>query len=142
MAANTSPIFELAPVIAVVSLAAANAARDGSGTVTTLITGNANGTRIDSIKFISAQATVAATSAMIYRLFLSIDSGTTWTLFDESAVATITTSATVIGPQSTFTFPNGLNLLDATYKVGVTISVYAGVQDRHSCIARGGTLGS
>lgn len=140
MALNTSPIFEKYPVIAAQALAAANTARDGSGTVTTLVTGASDGTRVDRITFISAQATAAANSAMVARVFISVDSGSTWNLFDEVAIPAVTASASAIGARVQFAYTNGILLKDATQKIGVTISVYAGVQDRVQVIAQGGDL--
>ncbi len=138
MAANTNPIFEIKPVIGTTALAAANTARDGSGTIVTIVTGAADGTRIDEIRFISSQATAAASTARVGRVFLSVDSGTTWTLFDEVAIATATASNTAVGDKNVLSYPLGIMLKDSTQKIGVAMSVYAGVQDRTAVIARGG----
>lgn len=140
MAKNIAPIFESTPVIGVQNLAAANAARDGSGTVATLVTGGTDGTRVDAITFTSAQATAAANSAMVGRVFISIDSGSTWNLFDEIAIAAVTASNSAVGARNRISYPNGIILKDATHLIGVTISVYAGVQDRHTVIAQGGNF--
>lgn len=140
MAKNTNPPFENDPFIAVTSLTAAITARDGSGSPTTLVTGTTDGLRIDSITFISAQATAAANSAMVGRVFLSVDSGSTWTLYDEVAIAATTASNTAVGARQRLTYALGIKLLDSTYRIAVSISVYAGVQDRVSVIAEGGKL--
>jgi hypothetical protein len=136
---NNVPV-ENAPYVASVSLTAANTARDGSGTITTLATGTADGLRIDKITFISAQATAASNSAMVGRIFLSFDSGSTWTLYDEIAIIAVTASNTAVGIRNPLTYSIGLKLLGTTVRIGVTISVYAGVQDRTSVIAEGGDL--
>jgi hypothetical protein len=140
MAKNTNPIFESTPVLGLVSLAAANTARNGSGTIATLVTGAADGTRVDAITFISAQASAAANSLMVGRVFLSTDSGATWTLFDETVIAATTASNTAAGARNRLTYSQGIKLKDTTHSIGVTISVYAGVQDRTSVIAEGGDL--
>lgn len=142
MAKNNAPVFELVPRIEQVALTAANAARDGSGTVTSLVTGVADGTRIDAITFTSAQATAAANSANVGRVFLSIDSGTTWRLFDEIAIAAVTASNTAIGARNRLTYPQGIILKDTTHRIGVTIAVRAGAQDDHHVVAQGGDLGA
>ena len=69
MPANQRPIFVLTPNCPVINIpgvvASANTARDGSGTLGTnifnLFTAGSNGSRVDSIKFTSAQATQAQT---------------------------------------------------------------------------------
>lgn len=142
MALNTTPVFETPTnTIGVATLAAANTARDGSGTITTLHTGSANGTRIDMIRFISAQATAAASASKVGRVFISSDGGTTWTLFDEVAITGTTSSTTAVGDKNEIIYSSGIILPSTSYKIGVTISVYGGVQDRVSVISRGGDLG-
>jgi len=138
MAANTNPIFELVPNNGLVSITAANTAKDGSGTITPLITGGTNGTRVDTIRFISAQATPAASSNRVGRIFLSKDSGTTWNLVDEVVITGATSSNTAAGDKTDITYPNGFILKDSTQILGCAMSVYAGVQDRTNVIARGG----
>lgn len=138
MAKNVNPIFELTPVIGLVALTAANTARDGSGTISTLATGGSDGSRIDAITFTSAQATAAANSANVGRVFLSVDGGTTWRLFDEIAIAAVTASNTAVGARNRLVYPNGIILKDANYKIGVTIAVRAGAQDDHHVTAQGG----
>lgn len=138
MAKNTKPIFELTPRNAYAVLAAANTASDGSGTIVTLVAGGTDGTRIDEIRWINGQATAAADSARVGKVWLSIDSGTTWNLIDEVAITTTTRSTTVVGGKFILTYPTGIVLKDSTHIIGVTISVYAGVQDRTVVVARGG----
>lgn len=140
MAKNTSPIFESTPRIESVALTAANTARDGTGTITTLSIGAADGTRIDSITFESAQATAAANSAMVGRVFISYNSGSTWFLFDEVAIIAATASNTAIGARNVLSYAQGIILKDTTQRIGVTISVRAGAQDDHHVTARGGDL--
>lgn len=70
------------------ALVTANAGRDGTGTVVTIATAAATGTRIDDI---SIKAIGTTTVGMI-RLFLY--SGTTYYLYDEIQVSAVTPSAT------------------------------------------------
>jgi len=86
-----SPTFASTPRLAQVQISTANANRDGTGTLGTLITGVAAGTRITKIL---VKAAVTTTAGMI-RLFLSDDGGTTKRLIKEMAVVAVTPSATV-----------------------------------------------
>jgi len=90
MAANTSPIFGLAPVIGQVSIATANANRDGTGTIATLKTGTVNGSRID---FVVVKSTVTTTAGMI-RLYIDDGAGNIF-LWDELSVGAAVPSGTV-----------------------------------------------
>lgn len=137
MAANQAPIFVLTPKCPSVTLAAANTARDGSGTLGTLFTAGTNGSRLDFVTFTSAQATPAASSAMVGRIFLTDTSGLNPVLIAEVVLATVTPSNTAAGQQQTVAFSNGL-ILASGQIVKVAISVYAGVQDQYQVIARGG----
>lgn len=138
MAKNTSPIFELEPRIASVTLSAANTARDGSGTITSLVAGAAEGTRIDRVTFMSAQATAAANSANVGRLWISTDTGSTWFLLDEVAITAVTASNTAVGAKNVLTYAQGILLKNATYILGCSMAVRAGAQDDHDVIAQGG----
>lgn len=138
MAINTNPIFSRIPNIGVATLTAANTARDGSGSITTLMTGAADGTRVDQIRFISAQATAAASANNVMRVWRSIDNATTWYLYEEQAETGTTASTTAIGAVTTFNFPNGIFLKNANHLIGVTMSVRAGAQDDHDVIGEGG----
>ena len=60
MPPNTTPIFTLTPNIGLASVAAANTASDGSGTLVTLFTAGVNGSRLNSIICRNAQASPAA----------------------------------------------------------------------------------
>lgn len=139
MPANTTPIFTLTPNIGAVRLAEANNARNGSGSVPTLFTAGENGSRVESVTFTSAQASAAASSAMVGRLYLSdqAGSGSNYRLLQEVAIATVTPSNTAIGAQQQILFPGGL-ILPSGSVLACAISVYAGAQDQFDVIARGG----
>lgn len=89
MTANTHPIHTLAQIIGMAQIATANANRDGTGTLGTVVTGAGDGTRIHKI---TIKATVTTTAGMI-RLF--IDNLTNIRLWKEIPVTAITPSATV-----------------------------------------------
>lgn len=109
----TSPSFAVTPRIAAANIATANANRDGTGTVATLITGAATGTRVAEIV---VQARVTTTAGMV-RLFLY--DGTTYRFFDEIAVAAATVSATVKGTRVS-TLYNNLILPSASWSLVVS----------------------
>ena len=89
-----SPTFASNPrSIDKVAVATANTNRDGTGTIATVAAGTTAGFKVNSVV---AQATVTTTGGMI-RLYISVDTGSTWFLFDEFPVAPTTVSATVAG---------------------------------------------
>lgn len=90
MAANTSPIFVLAPILGQVSISTSNTGRDGSGVMGTLVTGDTDGTRIHQLVI---QAT-GVTTAGVIRFF--VDRSGTIRLWFEVLVSAITPSGTVI----------------------------------------------
>ena len=136
MAANTTPIFALTPVIGRARLTAANTASDGSGTTATLVTAGTDGTRIDMITITNSQATAAASSAMVIKVFISDTGGTNLRMLAEVALPAATRSTTAIGTTATITFVGGLVIPSGTI-ITVCQSVYAGAQDQNDIIARG-----
>lgn len=85
----TQPAFATVPRIGSAQVSAANTNRDGTGTIVTIITGVAAGTRIAEVV---VEATVTTTAGMV-RLYLF--DGTNTRLFDEVAIAAATPSASV-----------------------------------------------
>jgi hypothetical protein len=77
------------PKIGTAVISTANTARDGTGTLGTVFTAGASGSRIDTIEI---QATGTTTAGMI-RLFIS--DGTNHRLFAEVPVIALTPSATI-----------------------------------------------
>lgn len=137
MAANTTPIHLLTPNVSSCTIAAANTARDGSGTLVTLFTAGADGSRVERIVFISAQATAATNSAMIWRVFITDTSGANPRLWREVASAATAASNTVVGSTQEIYLPGGLALASGQI-IKVTQSVYAGAQDQTHVFAEGG----
>lgn len=107
------PAFAVTPRITSVNVATANANRDGTGTVATLITGAATGTRVAEIV---VQARVTTTAGMV-RVFLY--DGTTFYFFDEIAIAAATVSASVKGTRVSTVY-NNLVLPSASWSVRVS----------------------
>lgn len=85
----TTPQFATTPARAKATVSTANTARDGSGTLATVVTAGANGTRVSAVRVV---ATGTTTDGMV-RLFLH--DGTTAHLWDEISVSSATPSATV-----------------------------------------------
>jgi hypothetical protein len=137
MPANTSPIFVLKPNVGFGRITAANTTSDGSGSLTTVFTAGADGSRLDFITITNTQATAAASSAMVIKVYLTNTSGTTPRMLQEVTLPAVTRTTAVIGTTTTITFSNGLIIPSGTL-VQVSQSVYAGVQDQNDVVARGG----
>ena len=130
-----APIFSVATnALATANVAAANTARDGTGTIVTLVTAVAAGTIVRAVQF-KATTTTAAGCLV---LFVSSDSGTTWRAIDEVTVAAITPSTTV--PSWSLTWrpadPLGLVLPASTWRLGFTSTIAQSI----NAIAMGGDL--
>lgn len=113
MPAGTTPIFPASVALGMVQISTANPNRDGSGTLGTLVTGGANGTRIDRIVM---KAAVTTTAGMI-RIF--IYDGTNTRLVREVTVEAITPSATVAAWEEDLLTPD-LYLPSASYQIRVS----------------------
>ena len=98
----TQAAFAATPHTEVSVVSAANTNRDGTGTIVTILTPDANGTRMERIQI---KATGTTTAGQL-RLFVSADAGVTWRFHDEIAVAAIVPSATVQSFEGSLTFGN------------------------------------
>lgn len=107
------PAFAVTPRIASVNIATANTNRDGTGTVATLITGAATGTRIAEI-VIKARVTTTAGQVRVF-----LHDGTNFFAFDEISVAAATVSASVQSVRVSTTYAN-LVLPSASWSVRVS----------------------
>ncbi len=89
MTANTNPVFVDTPIIGLGRVTTTNTARDGSGSnLVDIVTGDADGTRIDRI---TIKGTVTTTAGM-GRLFI-YDGSSVSRLFAEIPVTAITVGA-------------------------------------------------
>lgn len=132
-----NPQFAATPRATPSRIAAANTARDGSGTLVTSFTAGASGSRLDFITFTSSQATAGASALRICRVFLTDTSGLNPRIISEVSLPAVTASNTAIGATATITFTNGL-VIGAGQIVQTTQSVYGGAADATDVIARGG----
>ena len=126
-----NPNFISSARLTAVNLSSANTALDGTGTITSLITGAADGTRVLEID-VQCAATSAAANVNI---FLSTDSGTTWRLFDQISVTAATASNTVKANRNVSTYTN-LVLPSASSVLGVATSIAQSI----NVLALGGDL--
>jgi len=118
MSANTNPIFTLTPTVAIGQISAANALRDGAGTIVTVLSAGANGTRVNRVVI---KATVTTTAGTV-RLFIGNGSGIY--LWKEILVTAITASATVaafeyivdLPGESSLVLPSGSSIRASTEK--------------------------
>jgi hypothetical protein len=99
---STTAQYASTPKNSGAQISTANTGRDGTGTLGTVYTAGASGSRVDSIVI---QATGTTTAGMI-RFFSSIDAGTTKRLIGEVPVLANTPSATTPAWQVTLTSQN------------------------------------
>lgn len=133
MPANTSPIFIKQGNSVPARIAAANTASDGSGALVTLITAATDGTRVDGVRFRNSQATAAASSNMVHRVFLSDAAGANFRLIGEVATAAATRSTTAVGATSIITFDQPI-IMRAGQVMSCCQSVYASAADQFDAI--------
>jgi hypothetical protein len=137
MSANLDPIYPVAPKIQWGTVTASNTAKDGSGTVVTVFTAGANGSKIDQIK-VRALGTNVAT---VLRFFINNGSDNTVaannTLIHEITIAATTLSEVAALADNDITILKNtvetippIPYLPAGYKINCTIgtTVAAGLQ--------------
>ncbi|WP_316184748.1 hypothetical protein [Bradyrhizobium sp. SZCCHNRI1003] len=108
----TTPQFVATPQVWMSQLTAANTARDGSGTLVTLVTGAASpGTRIDKIRIMG----VGTVTAGMIRFFLASAGNTR--LIKERPVAAVAPSGSVAGFEDEWTLQDGLYLPSASWSL-------------------------
>jgi len=86
---NTNPVFVGTMNLGVAAIATANTNRDGTGTIGTIFTAGAQGSRVHRIR---VKASVTTTAGMV-RIF--IHNGSAYFLYLEIPVTALTPSATV-----------------------------------------------
>lgn len=110
-----------------------NTLRDGTGAgIVSVLTGGANGTRIDRVDIAQAGPVGTAPGAGMVRLF--VWNGANNRLVREVPIPANTPTATAPGPLVTVNFPQGLNLPDATWELRAA-SQLAGAGDIFNVIA-------
>lgn len=126
MAANTSPIFPVSPVIGIATLTSptpittrANIA--GTTGLTQLTPVSTNGRRIDGIR-VKGKATNSATNVCIW-----LYDGTTSHLIDEIDLAAVTAANTTDSVSAVRVYSDTGLALPATYKLYVSVTVAADI---------------
>ena len=117
------PKFASAPRMGIVAVSTANTARDGTGTLLTVITGTAAGVVVPRIAVVAT----GDPADSIVTLFIS-DGTTTW-LFDEFDIGNpVAASTTVPGYKESRRYPD-LMLNNASWliKAGITVAPTSGV---------------
>lgn len=129
------PIMVAEPFVFGVNISTANTARDGSGTVGTLVTGTALGVRIDKIT-VHAKVT---TSAGMIRFFLN--DGTNKFLVHEEVVAAVTVGADTPAWSAEILQETNPWLAKLTVLTGWTLLVSTHIGEAFSVVAHGGNYG-
>lgn len=110
----TAPQFASVPRSSSAVISTANTSRDGTGTLGTVFTAGASGSRIDEV---TIKATATTTAGMV-RLFIS--DGTNHRLYREYGIGAFTPSATIPTAEQVVTFsnlvlPSGFSLRASTH---------------------------
>ena len=142
MAGNTLPIVRATVKNGRATLAAATTGRTVTGVtgLTLLYTAGANGSLVDSIRYVQNGAIGTANSANVMRIWHYTGSGNAM-LIDEIEIASGTTpSATAKGAQGVvnYVYPTNQLLLASGETLYCSLHTYAGAQDGYNVIAIGG----
>lgn len=136
MAANTIPIFPATPKMAWANLATANIAKDGTGTVATLLTAGANGCKVDQIKVRPLGTNVATVLRIFVNNGLTNATASNNTLIHEVTIPASTLSEVAAQSDIDVTIQKGADVvcpipyLPAGYKINLAIgtAIAAGIQ--------------
>jgi hypothetical protein len=140
MAANTSnsiPIFTNRGNFFPARIISANTASDGSSNIFPVVTGTTDGTRVDGVRFINSQVSLAAAAAKVFRIYLSDTTGANYRIIGEVASGAVTRSASAIGQTAIYTFDQPI-ILRLGQIMAVSQSVFASVAEQTDAIAFAG----
>jgi len=142
MAGNTLPIVPKVGKVgkAVISSAVVGRTVTGITGLTLLFTADAtNGSRIDTIQYMSNAPISTPNSANIMRIWHYTGSGNA-TLIYEFTISSVTPSATVPGATglANFVYPQNQLVLGAAETLYASLHTYTGAQDGYNVIAFGG----
>lgn len=121
---SSSPQFAATPRVGIAQVSVANPNRDGTGTLATVLTAGASGTRID---YVAIKAT-GSTSAGMIRLY--VHDGSNARLLSEDEVPELTVSAASKAHESLVELAGGIVIptgysLRASTEVGETFNIFA-----------------
>lgn len=119
----SAPAFTATPRLAVASVSTANTARDGTGTIATVLTGVAAGTRIERIRIVAT----ADPADSIVNIFLH--DGTTAWFFDSFDIGNPTAASATVDPTIAEKAYQNLILPSASWSIraSITATLTAGV---------------
>lgn len=131
---STSAQYASTPNFGIVAIATANTAKDGTGTLGTVLTAGATGSRIDGI-CIKAKAT---TTAGAIRLF--VHDGTTAFLLTEIPVIAVTSSATSPSFEAQINNNTMSQLFPITLPTGYSLRASTNNAEGFNVMAQGGNF--
>lgn len=131
---STSANYVAVPNCGIAQISTANTNRDGTGTIGTVFTAGASGSRIDAIDL---KATGTTTAGMI-RLF--IHNGTTAYLLTEVPVLAITPSATLPAWEAQLNTNTMTQVLPVILPTGYSLRVSTEKAETFNVIALGGNF--
>ena len=126
--------FAATPNYGIVAISTANTAKDGTGTLGTVLTAGSTGSRIDGI---CIKATVTTTSGAI-RLF--IHNGTTAFLLTEIPVIAVTSSATATSFEAQLNGSTMSQLFPITLPTGYSLRASTNNAESFNIMAQGGNF--
>lgn len=129
---STSPQYASTPRCGIGQVATANTNLDGTGTLATILTAGASGSRIDAINL----KAVATTTAGMIRLF--IHDGTNARLLTELPVLALTPSATLPSWEAQITTNNMSQILPIILPTGYSLRASTHNTETFNVIAIGG----
>ena len=121
------PNFATTPREGVVSVSTANTARDGTGTIATVLTAGASGTKIDEIT-LAATADPADSTVTLF-----IHDGTTAQYFDEIDLGDPAAGSATLAPyRSTKAYANLVLPTGFSLRAAITVALTSGVMKVHA----------
>ena len=129
---SSAPAYAATPRCAIGQVLTANPNRDGTGTIATIFTAGASGSRIDRV----AVEAISTTTAGMVRLY--IHNGTTAFLYDEILVTPITPSSTVKAFQATCEAVTKPNLYPLVLPTGYSLRASTEKAETFNVTAIGG----
>ena len=128
----TTAAFAATPRCAVAQATAANTNRDGTGTIATVFTAGASGSRIDAISI----KAIGTTTAGMVRLF--VHDGTNARLLDEVTIRAKTPSATIEAEESHLSLGNLSQILPLILPTGYSLRASTHNAETFNVFAFGG----
>ena len=128
-----SPAFVATPKVGIMAISTANTNRDGTGTIGTVLSAGASGSRIENVNI---KATGTTTAGMV-RLF--IHDGSTAHLLIEIPVIAITPAATLPAFQATVSAQNS-DVFPLIIPTGYSLRASTNNAESFNVIAQGGDL--